>query len=281
MTLGYDKTDPNRVVQFKIIQDPNNIDENGENIQYLIQYTEDENALTVQVQDENNPGYVLNEEGSITEHNNLFILNESTGEIEYNNFIINEADGEIQQKQRYILNESNGEIELCPDNSNNENYVTYETVVNDFVSDGHSIGDDSQLVDQINTVYGKAGKSLPSLEYDENDYQGDDSQNNTTDFEDSTLNNESSVTKYGAQNETDYNDSTLSDRSTMDAINKETEEAVKAFEKANPGHSLMPVFDVVMKNDGNVTFIVKENEMQDLKGADKEVQTENGVISRY
>ncbi|KAJ0180984.1 hypothetical protein K1T71_003069 [Dendrolimus kikuchii] len=296
ITVGYDTTDSNRVVQFKIIQDPNNTNEDGENIQYLIQYSEDDNGYTVQQQDGNNTtGYVLNEQSGMIEHNNLFILNESTGEIEYNNFIINENDAEIEQNQRYILNESNGEIELCQDNSNNENYITYETVVNEFVSDGHAIGDDSQLGDQTDAVYETdnadyeekpkiTGKSLPSLDYDENISQINQCQNNksynTTEFEDSTLNNESTMTsEYETQNMSDFNDSTLNNQSTIDAINKETEEAVKAFEKANPGHSLMPVFDVVMKNDGNVAYIVNENALHELKGTDKEVQTDNGGLS--
>lgn len=277
----------NKIVQFKILQDPNTTNEDGENIHYIVQYCDENNDNMIVNEHDANTNYILNEESGEIEHKNFYILNESTGEIESTNFILNEQSGQMENSNSYILNETSSQIEEGQDGEN-ETYIEYETI-NELVSGEQSAGDDAVYENDAAEFEQKPDikrhNFQSDVEFNANNSQLEQSEDvyettNTSAFDDSSANNYTSATnECQTQNTTEFNDTTINDGEIVNNSNHnndpDVDAAVQAFETANPGHSLVPYFDVLMQ-DGNVTgFVLKNNTLQDFKGFDKEVQTES------
>ena len=161
---------------------------------------------------------------------------------------------------------------------NDINNIAYETVITEDI-------DETQNVVQEYTEHdGQYVEEAVELQIVEHEDENDQSEilnefENTQEIVEEENHEECTTEVIGEHyNEVEYLDDEVTEESSQEAV---TETADNANGNASTAHSLLPVFDVYMK-DGNVTgFVVNDNLITGLKdGVDKEIQTSEDATAR-
>lgn len=214
-------------------------------------------------------------------------------EIENLNYTIEycvDDNHEISNELVEIINDGQAnDIQETNNEENNIDNIAYETVVTDEIDETQNLVE--EYLDHDETM--GEGVEYQIISQDVNDQS-----EILTDFDNSqdTVGEENHVEytteDVGVENHGEYTTEDLGEENQEveyldDELNEESAQdvAVQTAESADgnssTAHSLLPVFDVYMK-DGNVTgFVVNDNLITGLKeGVDKEIQTSEDVTPR-